>query len=140
MHSVGVTFYERVTGKILVEKTDPSWIIFSDGFSISRIRSFIKRFFDLAISVSLFALTLPVMLLTVLIVKLETPGPILYRQVRVGMNRQNFEVIKFRSMVADAEKNGPVWATENDDRVTRFGSFIRKTRIDELPQLINVLR
>ena len=133
-------FYERLTGKILVDKIDPSWIIYSEGFSISRVQAFIKRFFDVIIAVTLLTLTFPIMIITSFIIKIETPGPILYRQTRVGKKQQLFKVTKFRSMVEDAEENGAVWAEPNDSRATRFGSFIRRTRIDELPQLVNVLR
>ena len=136
----GVTFYERLTGKVLAEKVEPSWIIYSDGFAKGRVKAFFKRSFDLIISLSLLALSLPIMFLSAIIIKLETPGPIFYSQERVGMGRRKFSVLKFRSMVQDAETNGAVWATANDARVTRFGQFIRKTRIDELPQLINVIR
>jgi sugar transferase (PEP-CTERM system associated) len=136
----GVTFYERLTGKILVEKLRPSWIIFSDGFTVGRIQSFMKRGFDIIVSLVLLALSLPVLGIAALIIRLESPGPILYIQERVGKGRKRFRIMKFRSMVQDAEKNGAVWAVTNDSRVTRFGNFIRKTRIDELPQLFNVLK
>lgn len=136
----GITFYERLAGKILVNKVKPSWIIFSKGFSISRFLAFLRRSADIAVSLTLLLLTVPIMLVTVVVIKLESPGPVLYLQERVGKGRRLFKVMKFRSMVQDAEKNGAVWAVTNDARVTRFGRFIRKTRIDELPQLINVLR
>lgn len=137
----GVTFYERITGKIMVEKVDPSWIVFSDGFTvISRWRYLLKRFMDVALSGGLLLINIPIMLISAIIVKLESPGPIFYLQERVGEGDVPFMVIKFRSMRQDAEKDGAVWAQENDSRVTRFGSFIRKVRIDELPQLWNVLK
>ena len=136
----GINFYERLTGKILVENVNPSWIIFSEGFSATKFQSFAKRSFDIVMSSILLALALPVMLITAVIIKLESPGSIFYCQERVGKGRKNFQVYKFRSMVQDAEENGAVWAAVNDSRVTRFGSFIRRTRIDELPQLINVLK
>lgn len=136
----GVNFYERMTGKILVERVDPSWIIFSDGFMLSRWKYMFKRILDIVSAGILLVLSLPVMILSALIIKLESPGPIFYKQERVGENSSFFKVIKFRSMCQDAEKNGAVWAKENDDRVTRFGAFIRKVRIDELPQLWNVLK
>ncbi len=136
----GVSFYERMTGKILVERVDPSWIIFSDGFVLSRWKYLMKRLLDLCAAGTLLLLSLPVMLVSAIIIKLETPGPIFYLQERVGQNGVIFKVIKFRSMGKDAEKDGAVWAKENDDRVTRFGGFIRKVRIDELPQLWNVLK
>jgi sugar transferase (PEP-CTERM system associated) len=135
----GVTFYERMTGKILVERVDPSWIIFSDGFILSRWKYLFKRMLDIVSAVVLLVMFLPVMVISAIIIKLESKGPIFYKQERVGENSSIFKVIKFRSMCQDAEKNGAVWAKENDDRVTRFGGFIRKVRIDELPQLWNVL-
>lgn len=136
----GVSFYERMSGKILVERVDPSWIIFSDGFVLSRWKYLMKRLLDLGSAGLLLILSLPVMVLSAVIIKLESPGPIFYMQERVGRNNKIFKVIKFRSMCQDAEKDGAVWARENDDRVTRFGAFIRKVRIDELPQLWNVLK
>lgn len=137
----GVTFYERITGKIMVEKVDPSWIIFSDGFTVSsRWRYFVKRFVDVVLSGGLLLITAPIMIFSTIVIKLESPGPVFYRQERVGEGSISFEVIKFRSMCQDAEKDGAVWAQKNDSRVTRFGGFIRKVRIDELPQLWNVLK
>lgn len=136
----GVTFYERITGKILVERIDPSWIIFSDGFILGRWRYLLKRILDIVFAGALFILSLPVMVISAVIIKLESSGPVFYMQERVGEGGRLFKVIKFRSMCQDAEKNGAVWARENDERVTRFGSFIRKMRIDELPQLWNVLK
>jgi len=136
----GVSFYERITGRIPVQRVDPSWLIFSQGFSISRWRSSVQRFFDLIVSLTLLIITSPLMLLTALAVRLESPGPALYRQERVGLYGVPFQVLKFRSMRQDAEKNGAVWAAVNDSRITRCGAFIRKVRIDELPQLWNVLK
>jgi sugar transferase (PEP-CTERM system associated) len=136
----GVSFYERITGKILVEKVMPSWIIFSEGFRFSRWTYQFKRMMDLVFASALFILTLPVLLITALFIKLESPGPVFYIQERVGERNNPFRLIKFRSMRQDAEKNGAVWATENDPRVTRIGEVIRRLRIDELPQLLNVLR
>ncbi len=136
----GINFYERLTGKILVENVNPSWIIFSEGFSATKFQSFAKRSFDIFVSSILLILVFPVMLITAMIIKLESPGSVFYCQKRVGKGRRNFQVYKFRSMIQDAEENGAVWAQVNDSRVTRFGNFIRRTRIDELPQLINVLK
>jgi sugar transferase (PEP-CTERM system associated) len=137
----GVTFYERITGKIMVEKVDPSWIVFSSGFTvIPRWRYMLKRLVDLSLSGFLLIASAPVMIVSAIIIKLESPGPIFYLQERVGEGNELFKVIKFRSMVQDAEKHGAVWAQKNDSRVTRFGGFIRKVRIDELPQLWNVLK
>jgi exopolysaccharide biosynthesis polyprenyl glycosylphosphotransferase len=99
-----------------------------------------KRAFEILFSIGLLLFTLPVLILTAIAIKLESPGPIFYKQERVGLNGKTFNIIKLRSMRTDAEKNGPQWAAKNDPRVTRVGQFIRKTRIDELPQLINILR
>ena len=135
------TTYERVTGKILIDDLRPSWLIFSDGFRVSRITRLMKRTIDLALSLMLAIVTLPLMLLTALLVLLEDGRPILYRQERVGENGRTFVLSKFRSMRKDAEKGGkPIWATDGDDRVTRVGRCIRKTRLDELPQVWNVVR
>jgi sugar transferase (PEP-CTERM system associated) len=136
----GVTFYEAISGKILVEKVNPAWLIFSDGFDCGRGTYYIKRMLD--ISLALFGLTvsLPVTFITALLIKLESPGPIFYRQERVGERGRVFPIVKFRSMRQDAEKNGAVWAMKNDNRVTRVGGFIRKVRIDEIPQMWNVLK
>jgi len=134
------TFYERVAGKILVEGIAPSWIIFSDGFFLSRWKYHIKRLMDLCFSIILLLLSLPVLLVTALLIKIDSPGPVFYFQERVGERNTLFRIIKFRSMRQDAEKNGAVWARKNDDRVTRVGEVIRTLRIDELPQLINVIK
>jgi len=136
----GVSFYQRVTGRIPVRRVDPSWLIFSRGFSVTRWRLTVQRFFDLVVSFLMLVLASPIMLLTAIAVRLESPGPVLYRQERIGLYGAPFQVVKFRSMCQDAEKNGAVWAAENDSRITRCGAFIRKTRIDELPQLWNVLK
>ncbi|MCS1352246.1 sugar transferase [Mechercharimyces sp. CAU 1602] len=99
-----------------------------------------KRSLELVFSISFLILTLPVLLITALLIKLESRGPVLYKQERVGLDGKPFSIVKFRSMRTDAEKNGPQWAAKNDPRVTRIGRFIRKTRIDEVPQLLNILR
>jgi len=145
MNGTGVvdiqTFFERQAGRIILELLHPSWLIFSDGFSQGLMRDVVKRLFDILASSILLMVTFPVMLIAMLCIYLEDRGPVFYRQVRVGKNWQLVQVIKFRSMRTDAEKEGaPQWAKANDDRVTRVGRFIRKTRIDELPQLFNVLR
>lgn len=137
------TFYERQLGKIKLDSLHPSNFIFSDGFTQAVLKSSGKRVFDVVVSSVLSVLLLPLMALTALAVYIESgfSGPIIYRQVRVGMNGADFEILKFRSMSVDAEKNGVAqWAKSNDNRVTKVGSFIRKTRLDELPQLYNVLR
>ncbi len=134
------TIYERLTGKILIDEIKPSWLIFSDGFRASRTTRAIKRAVDVALAAFGVTLAAPLMALTALAVRLESPGAVLYRQERVGENGRVFTLMKFRSMRLDAENGTPIWAKENDDRVTRIGRFIRVTRLDELPQLWNVLR
>jgi exopolysaccharide biosynthesis polyprenyl glycosylphosphotransferase len=119
----------------------PSWLIFSEGFKTSPLRLFLKRTNDLAHATALLILTLPLMLIVAVLIKLDSRGPVLYRQKRLGRNGQEFSVLKFRSMREDAEAGiGPTWASENDPRITRVGRVIRLLRIDELPQLINVFR
>lgn len=133
--------FEKTLGQIRVDYLNASWLIFGDGFNQGTARTLIKRAFDLLCSSVLLVLSLPVMLVTAVLIKLESAGPVLYRQERVGLNGRTFEVIKFRSMRTDAERDGkPRWASANDDRVTRVGAFIRRARIDELPQLVNVLK
>ena len=136
----GISFYEAITGKILVEKVNPAWLIFSEGFDCGRMTYLIKRVLDLTLALFGLVLSLPVSLITMLLIRLESPGPVLYRQERVGERGEVFSIIKFRSMAQDAEKNGAVWARQNDNRVTRIGGFIRKVRIDEIPQMWNVIR
>ncbi len=135
------TYFEKTLAQIKIGHVNAGWLIFGDGFNQGALRSMVKRVFDIAFSLLILALTWPVMLVTALLIKLESPGKVLYRQERVGQNGEQFSVIKFRSMCMDAEKDGkPRWASQNDSRVTRVGRFIRKVRIDELPQLFNVLR
>ena len=135
------TTYERVTGKILIDDLRPSWLIFSDGFRVSRATRWTKRTIDLLLSFAMAVLSFPLMILTAIAVRLESSGPVLYCQERVGENGRSFTLCKFRSMRTDAEIGGtPIWATDGDDRITRVGRFIRKTRLDELPQLWNVIR
>ena len=135
------TTYERVTGKILIDDLRPSWLIFSEGFRVSRLTRFMKRSIDLTLSVTMAIVTFPLMVLTAIAVWLESGRPVLYCQERVGENGRPFTLCKFRSMRKDAEEAGrPVWASNDDERVTRVGRCIRKTRLDELPQLWNVAR
>jgi sugar transferase (PEP-CTERM system associated) len=136
----GATTYERISGKILTEGLKPSWLIFSEGFCTSRVTRAIKRIVDIALATAGLLLAAPLMAVTALLVRIESPGPVLYRQARVGENGRVFTLFKFRSMRVDAESGTPIWATQKDDRVTRIGRFIRLTRLDELPQLWNVLR
>jgi len=136
------TFFERQTGRIKLHALHPSNLIFSDGFIHGGIDLYIKRIFDISASLILLLVTWPVMLFTALAIMMESgfKGTIFYRQVRVGLFNKNFEVFKFRSMSMDAEKNGAQFAQTSDPRVTKVGDIIRKFRIDELPQLYNVLR
>ncbi len=133
--------YEEYTGKIAVENLRPSWLIFSEGFKISRAGIAAKRAFDIVAAGVGLILAAPIMLVVALLVRLTSPGPAMYHQQRVGRHGRLFTVHKFRSMRQDAEAaTGAVWASRNDDRVTPIGRFLRKTRLDELPQLFNVLR
>lgn len=137
------SFFERESGRVQLSLTDPSWLLFSGGFDTTPLRRLTKRAFDLMSAATVLAMTWPLMLLTVLAIRLESSAgaPILYRQERIGERGRPFRLIKFRSMQTDAEQDGVArWATKNDTRVTRVGSFIRKVRLDELPQLWNVLR
>jgi len=135
------TFFERETGYVQLNSLSASWMIFSEGFSKTGFRKLLKRAFDICVSGAMLIATLPVMLLAALAIWYESGRPILYRQTRVGESGKGFEILKFRSMRIDAEKDGIArWAQKNDDRITRVGKFVRLTRIDELPQLINVLR
>jgi sugar transferase (PEP-CTERM system associated) len=136
----GVAFYERNTAKLYVRELKPSQLIFSEGFTARPGTRRLKRILDVMVSVIGLALASPLMILTGLAIKLESPGPFLYSQVRAGEFGKLFTIYKFRSMRTDAEKHGAQFAQENDPRVTRVGKFIRKTRLDELPQLWNVLR
>ena len=146
-HGVAITdlisFFERELGKVKLGLIDPSWLVFSPGFDASPLRRLSKRSFDIAAAAVVLLLTWPLMLGAAFAIRLESArgAPILYRQDRVGERGKPFPLIKFRSMRTDAEKDGVArWATKQDDRVTRVGRFIRKVRIDELPQLWNVLR
>jgi sugar transferase (PEP-CTERM system associated) len=135
------SFMERETGRVDLDTVNPSWFIFSDGFSSGRAFSgAAKRMFDVLASLLLLAFTAPIIGLFALLVKLDSKGPAFFRQTRVGLFGQPFDVIKLRSMRVDAEANGAQWATQNDPRVTRIGNFIRKVRIDELPQTWSVLK
>lgn len=138
-----LTFFERETGKIRLDILQPSWLFLSEGFRQTVLRRLGKRVFDIAISLILLPVAAPLMLLVACCVYIEGIGrsPVLYRQVRVGENGKPFEIIKFRSMRTDAESDGVArWAQRNDRRITRIGAIIRRTRLDELPQLFNVLR
>lgn len=133
--------FESMLGQIRIDALKAGWLIFGEGFNQGIIRTTIKRAFDYAFALTMLILVSPVMLITALLILFEDGGPVFYKQERVGLNGRLFNVIKFRSMRNDAESDGkPRWATANDDRVTRVGRFIRKVRIDELPQLYCVLK
>jgi sugar transferase (PEP-CTERM system associated) len=134
------TTYERIAGKVLVEGIWPSWLIFSDGFRAARRARFVKRGVDVVMAAVGLVIAAPLMALTAIAIRMDSRGPIFYRQERVGQGGRIFTLWKFRSMRVDAERDTPVWASDADDRVTRVGRVVRFTRLDELPQLWNVLR
>jgi sugar transferase (PEP-CTERM system associated) len=135
------THFEKTLGQIRIDFLSASWLIFGDGFNQGALRTAVKRVFDIFCAALLCLLSAPVMLITAAAIKFESKGPVLYRQERVGLNGRTFSIAKFRSMRTDAEQDGkPRWAAANDDRITRIGQLIRRLRIDELPQLLNVLR
>jgi sugar transferase (PEP-CTERM system associated) len=137
----GEDFFEMVAGRILATRILPAHLIFSEGFAHGALRSFTKRTMDVMFSALGLLLSSPLALITALAVRVDSPGPVIYRQERVGQHGRLFAMFKFRSMVADAEHaTGPVWSQEGDQRVTRVGRVIRKLRLDEIPQMYNVLR
>src|ERR1019366_8677937 len=130
-----------LTGRVSLRAVRASWFVFSDGFHRSKWNDLSKRVLDLAAGILGFVVSMPVMILVALVVRLDSKGPIIYRQLRVGRMGRGFDVLKFRSMRTDAEQaNGAQWASENDPRMTRIGRFLRKYRLDELPQFVNVIR
>jgi sugar transferase (PEP-CTERM system associated) len=132
--------FERVTGKIPIGAMRPSYLIFNKGFTTNPTANLGKRILDIILALAVFSVSWWMMLLTALAVRLNSRGPVLFRQERCGHHGRPFTLLKFRSMTADAEAtSGPVWAQSNDPRITSVGSFIRKTRLDELPQVFNVL-
>jgi len=137
-----LTFLERETGRVRIDVLNPSWMIFGQGFRRDPLRLFSSRALDLLASMALLPVALPVMLLAVVAIKLEDGwrAPAIYRQARIGLGGRTFNVMKFRSMREDAERHGAQWAQRQDPRTTRVGAVIRKLRIDELPQILNVLR
>jgi len=136
-----LTFFEHEAGQIRIDFIDPAWLVFSGGFKISEFHLFAKRIFDLAVSFSFLLCVSPILLLAIIAIKIEEgmSAPIFYSQIRTGLNGKPFKVYKFRSMSTDAEVGGAVWATKSDSRVTKVGGFMRKSRIDEIPQIYNVL-
>jgi len=138
-----VGFFERQTGRINVDALNPSTMVFADGFIQAVLKSYVHRVFDLLISISVLIITLPIMLVAAILIWLESRcrEPVLYRQTRVGRNGKLFRILKFRSMSVDAETSGGArWAVPGDTRITPVGGLLRNSRIDELPQLINVLK
>ncbi len=133
------TILEQITGRIALDRLSPSWLILSDGFKTSMLQRILKRSLDIFTAVVGIILTAPIMGLVALAVWLEDGSPILFKQKRIGLRGQLIEVMKFRSMRKDSEKSGPAWASKGDNRITRVGAFIRKYRLDELPQFFNVL-
>ena len=136
----GIEFYEHLTGKLQVESLRPSTIIFSDGFKKPRLTMWIKRMIGFSFSSIGLILLSPLILIISILIKIDSRGPIFYKQERTGEDGRVFGLIKFRSMVANAETNGPVWAEKNDSRVTRIGKWMRNWRLDEVPQMFNVLK
>src|SRR6266478_2944116 len=133
-------FWERETRTIDLDALKPSWLFYSDGFRCGPVDEFLKRAFDIAVALGLLVLTLPLLVVTACLIKIESPGPVFYHQDRVGFHGRIFTILKFRSMRVDAETDGPRWAAKGDPRITRVGAIIRKLRIDELAQVLNVLR
>lgn len=145
VHGIAVTdhqtFWERESGRVFLDDLQPAWLIFSDGFRNSRIDDAGKRAFDLLISLIGLVVTVPIMVVVAGLVALDSRGPVLYTQKRVGRHGREFVLYKFRSMRCDAERDGvPQWAIKGDPRVTRLGKWLRRLRLDELPQFINVLK
>ncbi|HEX8491417.1 MAG TPA: TIGR03013 family XrtA/PEP-CTERM system glycosyltransferase [Pyrinomonadaceae bacterium] len=136
----GASFYERLTGRVNLEMLRPSWLIFSGRKRQKRLSGFARAILHRGVALIGAIVSLPIVILTALLIKLESRGPILYKQERVGKNGRPFTIMKFRSMRVDAEKDGPVWARTEDDRTTRVGRIIRKVRVDEIPQFWNILK
>jgi sugar transferase (PEP-CTERM system associated) len=136
----GASFYERVTGRVSLNMIRPSWLIFSSRGRQARISGIVRNIVHRIVALIGGAVSLPIALVTAVLIKLDSPGPVFYKQERVGKNGVTFTLMKFRSMGLDAEKSGPVWASKDDDRTTRVGTIIRKLRIDEIPQFWNIFR
>lgn len=135
-----LSFVEREIRRIDIKRIEVGWLVFGDGFSFGVLDHFLKRVFDLAVSSVVLVLTAPLLLAGIVAIRLEGPGPVFYRQERVTRDGRVFWILKLRTMRPNAESNGAVWAAEKDNRITRTGTFLRRARIDELPQLINILR
>ncbi len=137
----GNSFYEMAAGKLNVNRIKTSWLIYSDGFKTSMHHRFVKRIIDYTLSLTLLVLVLPIILFTAILIKIDSPGPVLFSQERMGKSKKKYRMYKFRSMSTNAEDHsGPTWAKQNDTRITRVGKYIRNWRIDELPQLFNVIK
>jgi sugar transferase (PEP-CTERM system associated) len=134
------SFFERMTGRIILEHLSPSWLILSEGFSKSAMLVWAKRMIDVLVSLVALIICAPLFAFSALAIYLESGSPVLFRQERTGLRGRSFEMLKFRSMCNDAEQGGPRWAADADHRITRVGRWLRKSRVDELPQVINVLR
>src|SRR5215471_19240431 len=134
------SFYERITGRVLLDMIRPSWLIFSSRGRRARANEVIRIMIHRLVALIGAILSLPILIITALLIKIDSRGPVLYKQERVGKNGRTFSLMKFRSMRVDAEKDGPVWASNGDDRMTRVGTIIRKIRVDEIPQFWNILR
>ncbi len=136
----GPSFYEQMTGKLLIENINPSHLIFSDGFRLTLFRSYVKRMFDIIFATISTAFAIPFLLILPVLIKIDSKGPVFFKQRRIGEGEKEFMVYKFRTMVEGAEtKTGPVWSQTGDSRITKLGRLLRKTRLDELPQLFNVI-
>ena len=134
------SFYERLTGRVLLDMIRPSWLIFSSRGRRARTNEVIRIVIHRAVALIGAILSLPIAIVTAILIKIDSRGPVLYKQERVGKNGRPFTLMKFRSMRVDAEKNGPVWASDGDNRMTRVGRIIRRVRVDEIPQFWNILR
>ncbi len=136
----GHSFYEQLTGKLLIENMNPSHLIFSEGFRITVFRRYIKRIFDVVLASAGIVVALPLLIIIPILIKLNSRGSVLFKQKRVGEGERNFTLYKFRSMIDGAEDHsGPVWSQSGDIRITNLGKLLRKTRLDEIPQLFNVI-
>jgi sugar transferase (PEP-CTERM system associated) len=136
----GVSFFERVTGRVFVRRLRPSYLIFNEGFKRSPLADAVRRAMDVAISGVGLVFSLPVLALCALAIRLDSKGPVFFRQERVGLYGRSFQLVKLRTMKLDAEEKGPAFTAERDPRITRVGRFLRKTRLDEVPQFWNILR
>jgi len=136
----GIHFYEHLTGRLQVESLRPSFLIFSEGFKKSRLTMWVKRVSGFSLSLIGLILLSPFILVISILIKIDSRGPVFYKQERVGERGKIFKLLKFRSMVENAETNGPVWAEQGDKRITRVGRWMRKWRLDEIPQMFNVLK